>query len=189
MPIGNAYATGAIISFIEKNHILGKKLNVLDLGCGIGHNGFIFREMFEIRYLRLRPKQWLHRLEGIEIFKGYKNPIWEYYYDEVMIEDCLKLAPTLKDGNYDTIFATELLEHFKKDQAHFLVNNMLKKLNRKGSLIITIPVGAKNEVLKQRAVFKNIHETHRSYLTIKDFAYYHIKHKVNNGVFMLGKSI
>ena len=150
MPIGNAYATGELISFIEQNHIFEQSINALDLGCGIGHNGFIFREMFEIRYLRLQPKEWMHRMEGIEIFEGYKNPVWDYFYDKVTIGDCLKLIGNLMDDNYDVVFATELLEHFEEDKVYFFVENILKKLNKGGSLIITVPVGKGEEVLKQQ---------------------------------------
>jgi len=83
VPIGNAYATGSITAFIEQNHLKNRRLNVLDIGCGIGHNGFIFREMFEIRYSRLNPEDWIHLIEAIEVFEDYRNPVWDYVYDKV----------------------------------------------------------------------------------------------------------
>ena len=187
MPIGNAYATGNIIAFIEQHHLKNKKLDVLDVGCGIGHNGFIFREMFEIRYLRLKPKDWMHRVDAIEIFRDYKNPVWDYAYDNIFICDCLKALPLLEDKKYDIIFATEILEHFQKDQVHYLLDGLMKKITDDGSIIITIPVGEEEAVLEQKELFKNKHETHKSYLTVKDFGKYHIKHKVNDGVFMIGR--
>lgn len=187
MPIGNAYATGNIIAFIEQYHLKNKRLHVLDIGCGIGHNGFIFREMFEIRYSRLKPKDWMHRVEAIEIFRDYRNPVWDYVYDKVMISDCIKMVPLLEDEKYDIIFATEVLEHFKMEQALFLLDKLIKKLSNDGSIIITIPVGEEKTVLEQKDLFGNIHETHKSYLTIRDFERYHIKHKVNDGVFMIGR--
>ena len=187
MPIGNAYATGNVIAFIEQYHLKNKKLKVLDVGCGIGHNGFIFREMFEIRYSRLKPKDWMHRIEAIEIFENYRNPVWDYAYDEVMIGDCLKVVPYLEDNKYDIIFATEILEHFEKEQMHSLLEKLIKKINVGGSIIVTIPVGEEKAVLEQKELFGNVYETHRSYLTIKDFERYHIKHKVNDGVFMIGR--
>ncbi len=187
MPIGNAYATGNIIAFIEQFHLKNKKLNILDVGCGIGHNGFIFREMFEIRYSRLKPKDWMHQVEAIEIFDDYRNPIWDYVYDKVTIGDCIKMAPLLEDKKYDIIFATELLEHFKKEQALSLLDKLISKLTDDGSIIITIPVGEEKAVLEQKDLFGNIHETHKSYLTIKDFQGYKIKHKVNDGIFMVGR--
>jgi len=188
VPIGNAYATGNIITFIEQHHLCDKRLHVLDIGCGIGHNGFIFREMFEIRYLRLEPNNWLHRVEAIEIFVDYKNPVWQYVYDQVMICDCLKVAPLLEDKKYDIIFATEILEHLDKRKIYYLLDTLLKKITDEGSIIITIPLGEKKEVLKQKALFGNIHETHKSYLNINDFEKYYLKHKVNNGVFMIGRN-
>lgn len=187
MPIGNAYATGSIIAFIEQYHLKGKRLDVLDIGCGMGHNGFIFREMFEIRYLRLKPEQWIHRVEAIEIFRDYKNPVWDYVYDKVIICNCLKAMHFLEDNKYDIIFATEVLEHFKKKKVHFLLDKLLKKLTDDGSIIITIPIGKEKAILKQKDVFGNMHEAHKSFLTIEDFEKYHIKHKVNDGVFMIGR--
>lgn len=187
MPIGNVYATGNIIGFIEKHHLKNRKLNVLDVGCGIGHNGFIFREMFEIRYRRLKPKDWIHRIEAIEIFEGYRNPVWEYFYDEVMVCDCLKTVPLLQKRNYDIVFATEILEHFEKEQMYFLLDKLIERVTDDGSIVITIPVGREKAVLKQKEFFGNVYETHRSYLTIKDFEKYHIKDKVNDGIFVIGR--
>ena len=187
MPIGNAYATGNIIAFIEQWHLKNKSLNVLDVGCGIGHNGFIFREMFEIRYSRLKPEDWMHRVEAIEIFEEYRNPVWDYVYDKKIIGDCLKIVPSLNDKKYDIIFATELLEHLDREEIYFLLDKLLEKLTDDGSIIITIPLGEEKAVLEQKALFGNIHETHRSYLTIKDFQRYNIKHRVNDGIFMIGR--
>lgn len=188
MPIGNAYATGSIISFIENNHIANERLNILDVGCGIGHNGFIFREMFEIRYMRLKPEDWMHRIEAIEVFAPYKNPVWDYVYNMVWVSDCLKGVQFLRDGYYDIIFATELLEHLKKEAIYFLLDKLLEKLRKNGSIVITIPVGDKSEIMRQKTVFGNPYEAHQTYLTIKDFKKYNIRHKVNDGIFMIGSS-
>jgi len=187
MPVGNAYATGNIIAYIEQYHLQNKRLNVLDVGCGIGHNGFIFREMFEIRYMRLMPKQWMHRVEAIEIFRDYKNPVWGYVYDKVLIGDCMKAVPRLEDKKYDIIFATEILEHFAKDTVYNLIDSLIEKIKAGGSIIITVPVGDEDLLMAQKSVFGNKHEEHRSSLTIDDFEGYHIRHKVNDGIFMIGK--
>ncbi|MBL7198222.1 MAG: class I SAM-dependent methyltransferase [Candidatus Omnitrophica bacterium] len=189
MPIGNVYATGNIVAFIEQYHLKNKKLNLLDIGCGIGHNGFIFREMFEIRYLRLKPKDWMHHIVAVEIFENYRNPVWDYVYNEVMVCDCARIVPYLEDNKYDIIFATEIFEHFQKEQMHLLLDELLKKLTIDGSVIITIPIGEEKAILEQKDLFGNLNETHRSYLTIKDFEQYNIKHKVNNGIFMLGRQV
>lgn len=186
MPIGNAYATGNIIAFIEQHHLNNKKLNVLDIGCGIGHNGFIFREMFEIRYCRLKPKDWMHRVEAIEVFENYRNPVWDYVYDKVIVSDCLK-AISLLDKKYDIIFTTEVLEHFQKKQLYSLLDKLIEKLTDDGSIIITIPLGEEKAILEQKELFGNIYEIHQTYLTIKDFERYNIKHKINDGIFMIGK--
>ncbi|MFC1804692.1 class I SAM-dependent methyltransferase [Candidatus Omnitrophota bacterium] len=187
MPIGNAYATGNIIAFIDQYHVKNKALTVLDIGCGMGHNGFIFREMFDIRYMRLKPKDWTHSLEGIEVFEDYRNPVWDYYYNKVTVEDCLKVLPALADAKYDIIFATEILEHFEKEKVYELLDLLLTKITADGSIIITIPTSKKEAVLAQKNAHGNVHETHRTYLQFEDFQRYHIRYKVNNGIFMISK--
>ena len=87
---------------------------------------------------------------------------------------------------FDIVFATEILEHLNKEQMYFLLDNVLKKLNHEGSIIITIPLGNENAILEQKELFGNIHEEHKTYLTIDDFKKYTIKHKVNDGIFMIG---
>jgi len=39
--------------------------------------------MFEIRYSRLNPEDWIHLIEAIEVFEDYRNPVWDYVYDKV----------------------------------------------------------------------------------------------------------
>jgi len=99
----------------------------------------------------------------------------------------LKAAPFLEEKKYDIVFATELLEHFEKKHMYYLVDTLLEKIAEEGSIIVTIPVGDKESVLEQKDLFGNIHETHKSYLTIKDFEKYYIKSKVNSGIFMIGR--
>ncbi|MBD3272326.1 MAG: methyltransferase domain-containing protein [Elusimicrobia bacterium] len=188
MPIGNAYATGTIIAFIEQYHLKNKTLNVLDVGCGIGHNGFVFREMFEIRYARLKPEEWMHHITAIEIFQGYKNPTWDYVYNTVIIGNCLTEVPYLKNERYDIIFATEILEHLERKDMYSLLDELLHMITDDGSIIITIPVADKEAFLSQKDLFGNINETHKNYVTIKDFKKYYIKHAVNDGIFMIGKN-
>jgi len=186
MPIGNAYATGNIIAFIEQYYLRNKKLTVLDIGCGIGHNGFIFREMFDIRYMRLKPKDWLHWVEAIEVHGDYKNPVWDYVYNQVTIGNCLKVIPGI-DKKFDVILATEILEHFDKKDAYLLLDTLLEKLKEGGSIIVTIPVGDKDSILEQKELYGNVHEEHKTHLTFADFTKYSIRHKVNDGIFMIGQ--
>lgn len=188
MPVGNAYATGNIVAFIEQYHIRSERLNVLDVGCGIGHNGFIFREMFEIRYQRLHPDEWIHSVEAIEIFRGYENPVWNYVYNKIMVGDCLKIGRFLDNDKYDIVFLTEILEHFEKEKVYYLLDMLMAKIKRDGSIVITVPLGDERRILEQKEVFGNVHETHKSCLTANDFGRYSIKYKINDGIFVIGKT-
>jgi len=60
--------------------------------------GVVVREYLEFWYGRLRREDWKVRLEGIEIFRDYRNPLWDTY-DAVYVADALETLPKL--GRFD----------------------------------------------------------------------------------------
>jgi len=107
-------------------HILSqlRPLRVLDIGVGLGTYGFMVRQFMDIGHERLKREEWLLTIDGIEIFEPYRNPVWGYAYNEIMMGD---VREKLRDcGNYDVILCNDVLEHFPEDEVSKLVASMLE---------------------------------------------------------------
>jgi hypothetical protein len=136
--------------------------SILDIGVGFGGNGTLFRQYTDIRFGRF--EEWQTKIDGIEIFEKYKNPIWKYIYDKVIIGNALEILP--KMGQYDIIFLGDIIEHFQKNEALILLNECIKKANI--YVIISTPATFRPN-LNAGAEWKNAHEVHRCFLEDKDF--------------------
>ena len=73
--------------------------SVLDIGVGFGTMGALVREHTDIRHGRYWKKQWKVIIHGIEIYEKYKNPIWDFAYNKVIIGDAYKVIDNV--DNYD----------------------------------------------------------------------------------------
>jgi SAM-dependent methyltransferase len=82
--------------------------SILDVGCGNGRYGFLFREILEWNYGRIPPGTWEARIDGIEISPSYLTPIHAYVYSSVHTCDWMKFQAF----NYDLVFMGDVLEHF-----------------------------------------------------------------------------
>ncbi|MBC7343764.1 MAG: glycosyltransferase family 1 protein, partial [Clostridia bacterium] len=51
--------------------------SVLDVGIGFGKYGMLIREALEVPLGRYYKHQWQIKVDGVEVFSGYKNPIHE----------------------------------------------------------------------------------------------------------------
>ena len=49
--------------------------DILDIGCGFGKYGMLFREYLDVWHERYERQQWRVRLVGIEAYEQYRNPI------------------------------------------------------------------------------------------------------------------
>jgi len=149
MPMSNPWHLASVIYFTEQ--IKPKKL--IDIGIGLGTYGFMLRQYLDISKEELSKKNWQTRIDGIEIFKKYKNPIWDYYYNKVEIANIKKHK--IKKNYYDLALMNDVIEHFKKRDALNLLNKLLKKIK---TIIITTPAGD----WPQGTWAGNRHETHFS---------------------------
>ena len=127
---------------------------VLEIGTGTGKFGALVREYTDIWYRRLHQQDWRTRIHGIEIFSGYRNPLWGLY-DSVMIGDATKLIdmPQLLLPCYDLILMTEVLEHLSKETGKMMLAKCLQKANIFIFSFTNSP---------QDAAFGNEHERHIS---------------------------
>ena len=151
MPISDHWAVPWVVESISR--IAPESL--LDFGIGIGGYGLQLRQVLDIGCGRLSREQWKTRIEGVEVFERYRNPVWSYCYDRVHLEDGREFLRRARPGEYDVIVACDVIEHFRKDDAleHIALMRKLAPW-----VIITTPAGN----YPQGACFGNDAETHRS---------------------------
>ena len=149
--------------------------SILDIGMGGGKWGVLIREFLEYRANRYWPTQWIHQVHGVEAWEKYRNPMWDYCYNNVLIGDISQLIGEInKRPNYDFILLLDILEHFEKDIGIKILDAMVK--NTKELVFCCFP-DAKNpkKALRQGAVHGNPFETHRSLWSVKeDFKKYKV---------------
>lgn len=155
MPVSRTEAIGRVGEFIRRI----KPKSLLDIGIGFGAMGVLFRELMDIRFGRY--KEWETKIDGVEIFEGYRNPIWKYIYDNIFIGD----ASEIDFGGYDVIFLGDVIEHFPKEEALALLK---KCYGRAKYVVVTTPIRLTNTE-NDAAVFGNSHEKHLSLLEDSDF--------------------
>src|SRR5579872_3797635 len=108
MPTSDLQNITPIISVL---HTLAPK-SVLDIGCGFGKYGALAREYLDVWHGRIQRDQWQTRIEAIEGFAGYRNPLWDIF-DCVHLGDARELLVTL--GKFDVILIADVIEHFELD--------------------------------------------------------------------------
>jgi hypothetical protein len=134
--------------------------SVLDVGIGFGKVGMLVREYLECWYGRYSPSSWQITVEGIEIFEGYRNPLWESLYDRVHVGDARALVCGLR--SFDVAVCCDVIEHMDKRSGLELVNRLV---DRCGALVLTTPIA----FWPQGPENGNAHEVHRSHWAPEDF--------------------
>lgn len=125
--------------------------SVLDVGCGNGKYGFLFREILDMNYGRFQPDSWEVQIDGVDIFPEYKNPIHDHFYNNVYWEDWLEWIPA---RSYDMVFMGDVLEHFGQWE------KALEKAQRIGKFVIVVCPNH-DASIQQGALFGNPSEKHR----------------------------
>ncbi len=83
--------------------------SILDIGCGNGRYGFLFREILDWNWGRLKKEDWQTKIFGIEPWGEYITQIHRYVYDVISTVDWLDYDLT---DRYDLAFMGDVLEHF-----------------------------------------------------------------------------
>lgn len=147
--------------------------SVLDVGCGWGQYGFLFR-------LHIDADRWCERLNGslrgpsdfrldaVEPFKAYLTDLHGRLYDEIIMGDIREELSRMRE--YDVIFLGGLIEHFGKEEGRGLLRSLMRKA-RKGVVVLT-PYG----FMEQGAVCGNEAERHRSGWLPEDFQVFPYTH-------------
>lgn len=158
MPISRPNSLSRIMDIIWK----ANPASILDVGVGFGANGVLFRQYCDIRFGRY--KKWKTRIDGIEIHKKYKNPIWKYIYNKIIIGDAYYAIHQLP--NYDIIFLGDILEHLERIRALILLDSCIKKARK--YVIISTPATFRN-TMTGVILHNNPYEEHKCYLGDQDF--------------------
>lgn len=137
-----------------------KPQSILDVGVGFGKWGVVAREYLEAWEGRFRREEWRIRIEGIEIFENYRNPVWDAVYDRVYIGDALSLVDKL--GCFDVAIFCDVIEHMDKPTGERLLDRLLRCCD---TVIVTTPLS----FWPQQEEHGNRHEKHVSLWQPKDF--------------------
>lgn len=156
MPTSDVHNIVPILTVIQQL----EPRSVLDVGCGFGKYGVLLREYLDVWHKRLGADQWQVRLEGIDAFAPYRNPIWDYVYQKVHIGEAQELLPDLPD--FDVILIADVIEHLERRQAVELVERCLEKCR---ALIVSTP----KDFYPQQDTNHNPYETHQILWTGSDF--------------------
>jgi hypothetical protein len=128
--------------------------SVLDVGVGFGKLGVLVREYLEGWHGRASRDTWQIRLEGIEAFEAYRNPVWESVYDRVHIGDARLVARGLP--GFDLVVCCDVIEHMDKASGLDLLRFFA---DTSGALLLTTPMS----FWAQGAENGNPYEVHRSH--------------------------
>lgn len=108
--------------------------SILDVGIGFGKWGFLAREYLDVWQGRLGRGEWEIRIDGIEAFPGYHNPLWDWIYDSVHIGDVRNLAEEM--GSYDLVLMCDVIEHLDRPSGVRVVQALM---DRSRAMIVTTP--------------------------------------------------
>lgn len=135
---------------------------VLDVGIGFGKWGTLFREYGDIFRGRYSKTEWKVRITGLEIFDKYRNPIYNYVYDEVFYGSVQDFLLSRKE-DFDFIYAGDVIEHLDKETALNVINRLIE---RSKTFVLSIPL---SDRWPQGEILGNKHEAHLSIWEEKDF--------------------
>lgn len=149
-----------------------KPTSILDIGIGFGKYGVLLREALDIPFERYEKRDWKIKIDGIEAFKDYQNPIHEYIYDKIYYNTVENVLPSL--DHYDVIMLIDVLEHFEKNEGRTILEELLLHVNK--AIIISTPIDPDD----QEEYNGNTYEAHKSKWTILDFAQYKMDYELQS---------
>lgn len=168
MPTSQHNQLNEIVNLI----ILANPKSILDIGVGFGKYGFLAREYLELQDGRQKYRDWGRTIDGIEAFKGYKTPVYDFIYDKVYFGNALKIIPKLRK-RYDLILLIDVLEHFSRKDGV----KLLRECGRHGRNVI---VSTPKKVIRRKDAFGNQFEAHKSQWKGKHFSMFRRRFFVPN---------
>lgn len=157
MPSSQYLHVSDVLQLVHHN----RPKSILDVGCGYGRWGMLFREILDVLHERYDQDKWITQIDGVEVFTDYIKPYHHYFYDHIFVTDIRDHI--VKMENYDLIIAGDVIEHFPMDVGQGIIQSLKKKTSM---LIVAVPLGN----WPQGEVLGNVYETHQSTWT-----HHHIK--------------
>lgn len=162
MPTSFHGQISTILDFILKE----RPETILDAGVGFGKYGVLCRELLDIASERYEKSDWQVRIDGIEGFSEYRNPIHDYVYDRVYY-GLIQEAPEKLETSYDLALMIDVLEHFSKEEGYRAVDGLLKRCRL---LLISVPA-----IPCEQSYLSNDLEEHKSIWKPEDFRRFKVK--------------
>jgi len=163
MPLSKYDSIPVVMDIVDEE----KPRTVLDIGIGMGLWGAILRgnlDWADERYIKDEYQEQWRTIDGIEIFEGYHNPIWDYCYDTIKIGNVVDLITEVPQSEYTLILMADILEHLNDEDKKFVISEACKKTG-----LYTIVVSP-TEFHQNNAFLEiNPHEKHLSVVGPEDF--------------------
>ncbi len=155
MPLSMPFNQGFIATTIWKY----QPKSVLDVGCGFGKYGVIFREYLDVLWERYDKSEWKARIDAVEACDHCITPLHRYIYNTVFIGDARKISIP---QHYDLVFMGDVLEHMPKEDGEKLID----KFDTKWILISTPTI-----MVEQKPYKGNEYEKHEYIWKEEDFKF------------------
>lgn len=154
MPGGMPYPISRIMQIVRRVN----PRSVLDIGTGFGKYGVLFREYLDILGGRYDKKDWITRIDGVEIHTPYLTALHEYIYDNIYQTDIWEFD---WPQDYDLVFMGDVIEHFPRTSGIDLLKTLKTNL-----VLISTPTGVDK---KGSSYPGNKHEEHKHIWTMDEF--------------------
>lgn len=153
MPVSHTYQ----ISTIMESIILCNPKSILEIGIGFGKYGVLCYERLNLWWHGLTKEDYKIKkikIDGIEIYEDYKNPLYNFIYDDIFFGNAIDLIPKFKNKSYDLILLIDVLEHFSQEDGIKLLNECKRVSN---NILISTP----KDIGSQTQHFGNESECHK----------------------------
>lgn len=161
MPSSSPVFITEVIQNIQKL----EPMNILDVGIGFGKWGALCREYLDVWQGRINRSDWIHRIDGVEIFGDYIQDHQRHIYSSIFVDDIQNFADLIPP--YDLIILGDVLEHIEKEAGKQLLEKLIGKSKK---IILSIPIGP----WPQDEMNGNKYEKHLSTWTSIDFVKYDV---------------
>jgi hypothetical protein len=153
MPASSTYLLTPVMSFIGWLN----PSSILDVGCGYGSWGLLLRQHLEAPWELINGRPlWHRRIEGIEAWSDYRNALWSYAYDRVVVAEAATYLETVRDDSFGLALCLEVLEHLTPAAGTDLVSELRRVATH---VVLTTP----DRPMTQGELCRNPFEEHKSW--------------------------